>query len=114
MVLAPDVYGDWQEYQRMAVLTALKEIRSPLLGEISKTSKRGWTNLSCPVRGRDFFRNTKDAGGIKTLYRHMLFLSFEICTCEYTCPMANIVFMEVPDNAKPREAAAPGTGAVIA
>ena len=44
---------------------------------ISKTSKRGWTNLSCPVRGRDFFRNTKDAGGIKTLYRHMLSLSFE-------------------------------------
>ena len=72
-----DVYGDWQEYQRMAVLTALKEIRSPLLWGISKTSKRGWTNLSCPVRGRDFFRNTKDAGGIKTPYRHMLSLSFE-------------------------------------
>lgn len=34
-----DVYGDWQEYQRMAVLTALKEIRSPLLGEYLKRAR---------------------------------------------------------------------------
>ena len=34
-----DVYGDWQEYQRMAVLTALNEIRSPLLGEYLKRAR---------------------------------------------------------------------------